>query len=81
MLALLRGLKAEPCTDCGGRFPPECMDYDHLHNKKREIGRLKRDTGSSRRLLEEIAKCELVCANCHRIRTLARVLALVRSTP
>src|SRR5882672_6570793 len=64
--------KSAPCADCGGRFPPECMDFDHLHGEVKlfEVG-----SGVSRKraiLQAEIAKCELVCANCHRIRTRKR---------
>jgi len=66
-------LKAKPCTDCGESFPPECMDFDHIKPKKRSIGALRNATIAQRSiLLREIAKCELVCSNCHRIRTKSR---------
>ena len=67
--AWMDSLKAEPCTDCGGTFPPVCMDWDHLPGvlKVRSVGLLL--TYSRERILAEVAKCELVCANCHRIRT------------
>ena len=62
-------LKSEPCTDCRQTFDPVCMDFDHLGDKKFTIGKVL-STGISRQALEaEIAKCELVCANCHRLRT------------
>ena|ERR1035437_3605597 len=68
--ATLAALKAAPCMDCGMVFPPECMDFDHVRGEKLfNVGEF-RFTMSV--LLEEIAKCELVCANCHRIRTAAR---------
>lgn len=62
-------LKSLPCADCGGIFPPYVMDFDHLDAavKKFNVGINKRY--SWERTLREIAKCELVCANCHRIRT------------
>lgn len=62
-------LKSRPCMDCGGVFPPECMDFDHRDpsQKVRRIGVMM--TQSRERLASEIAKCDLVCANCHRIRT------------
>ena len=63
-------LKDGPCTDCGGRFPPECMDWDHLRDKKFDLANA--NTRSPASILAEIAKCELVCANCHRIRTKGR---------
>lgn len=63
----------KPCVDCGGIFPPECMDFDHLGGKKFQIGQ-SHSSFPWKVVLEEIAKCELVCANCHRIRTKRRHL-------
>jgi hypothetical protein len=62
-------LKDQPCADCGRRYPSECMDFDHVRGKKifgiaREWNRWGWKT-----ILREIAKCDVVCANCHRIRT------------
>lgn len=66
-------LKSKPCIDCGKCFSPECMDFDHIKPKKRSIGALRNATIAQRSiLLREIAKCELVCSNCHRIRTKVR---------
>ena len=67
----VRKLKeATPCSRCRGYFPYYVMDYDHRDpsTKKGDIGRLV----ASRTLsvvLAEIAKCDLLCANCHRIKT------------
>ena len=64
-------LKDNPCLDCGGRFPSECMDFDHvLGTKIYGIGTMVSYKPSL--LNEELKKCELVCANCHRIRTKKR---------
>jgi hypothetical protein len=68
--AYIESLKANPCADCGGTFPPECMDFDHLGDKFKNLARLM--SYSLERIKEELAKCELVCANCHRIRTRKR---------
>lgn len=70
---LIRERKAVPCADCGGTFPPVVMDFDHLpgHEKAFAISRIK-GSSSLKRLLDEIAKCEVVCSNCHRIRTFSR---------
>ena len=68
-----RSLKDAPCVDCGGRFHHAAMQWDHLPGmeKRGDLGRLV--NGHSRKvILEEIAKCELVCANCHAVRTFAR---------
>jgi hypothetical protein len=48
------------------------MHWDHLPGmeKAADVGALY--GGSRRRVLAEIAKCELVCANCHAVRTVRR---------
>ena len=63
-----------PCADCGGRFHHAAMAWDHLPGsvKVMEVSRLMEKTHSKRRVLAEIAKCELVCANCHAVRTFER---------
>ena len=71
---LIESLKAGPCMDCGSKFPPECMDFDHCRGPKKFPLSLY-GTRSRHLLLAEIAKCDLVCANCHRIRTKRRLLA------
>lgn len=64
-------LKAAPCTDCGGVFPPCVMDFDHRDpsQKKGNIGNMVGQGRSNASIASEIAKCDLVCANCHKIRT------------
>ena len=68
---LVDGFKASPCLDCGNCFPPECMDFDHVRGVKvfsiGQFGQRKLD-----HVIAEIAKCDLVCANCHRVRTRKR---------
>lgn len=65
--------KSVPCAECGRTFPPECMDFDHVRGEKvADVSLLVAWNFSLRRLLAEIAKCEVVCANCHRIRTVRR---------
>lgn len=64
--------KDRPCMDCGQEFPHYVMDFDHVRGVKMfEIGRA-RGRFSKERLLAEVDKCELVCSNCHRIRTWTR---------
>jgi len=63
----------KPCADCGKIYPPYVMDFDHVRGVKvRNIARIVKDGCSREMLDEEIAKCELVCSNCHRIRTHTR---------
>lgn len=70
--AWLEELKAETsCADCDQYYPACCMDFDHIRGKK-SFG-IANGAGRDRQVvLAEIAKCELVCANCHRIRTYLR---------
>lgn len=65
---LVYALKARPCADCGIQYPPCVMDFDHLQDKKFELG----SANWSRKfenILIEAAKCDVVCSNCHRLRT------------
>ena len=65
-------LKDAPCIDCGNKYPAVCMDWDHVIGEKvLNLSALVRKN-NKKRVLEEITKCELVCANCHRIRTSER---------
>jgi len=60
-----------PCKDCGKNYPSYVMHFDHLHDKKFHIG--SKTSVSRSTLLEEISKCEIVCANCHAERTHKRI--------
>lgn len=69
----LEALKDVPCADCRGRFPRVCMDFDHVRGEKIDsISRMIRMSFSRDLILAEIEKCEVVCSNCHRIRTADR---------
>lgn len=70
--AMLDALKDKPCMDCGGSFPPECMDFDHREGEVKEIMIASALRRAWLDILAEIEKCDLVCANCHRIRTKKR---------
>lgn len=66
--AIISANKNKPCADCGGKFPPCAMDYDHVRGeKKSDLSKMVNGT-STRLIMEEIAKCDVVCSNCHRIR-------------
>ena len=70
----MRELKSAPCMDCRGVFTPECMDFDHVPGRGEKlfhvtVEAMNRTTES---IVEELAKCDLVCANCHRTRTWER---------
>ena len=57
------------CIDCKEKYPYYMLDLDHIRDKDFGINRFKSYTNSLERVKEEMAKCEVVCANCHRIRT------------
>lgn len=69
--AFLATLKSSPCVDCRREFDHSQMDFDHVRGEKvANLSRLIADNSPG--LAEEIAKCDLVCAICHKFRTLAR---------
>ena len=64
----IQALKAAPCTDCGTAYPAPVMDFDHICGEKlRGIGQMW--TYSPALIMAELIKCDVVCANCHRMRT------------
>lgn len=65
--------KDRPCTDCGVKYHPYVMDFDHRPDEKKrgEVSDIASCNGL-KVLLAEIAKCDVVCSNCHRLRTLQR---------
>jgi len=74
-LAMVRSAKSVPCVDCNQSYPYYVMQFDHVRGEKVDsISRLI----SCRRyhlVKEEIAKCEVVCANCHASRTFSRMVS------
>ena len=69
--------QSRPCTDCGRAYPYWLLDWDHLRDKKFAISNAGGRRGLTRSMMdEELAKCEVVCANCHRHRTHCRKLRI-----
>jgi hypothetical protein len=70
---IMRELKSKPCADCSGKFPFYVMDFDHREGEEkiRSVSQMV-NYMNLQRLLDEIAKCDVVCSNCHRIRTYER---------
>ena len=69
----IRNIKGTtPCSDCNRQYPFYVMDFDHLENKENAVSFLM-STGRIGALKREIKKCEIVCANCHRLRTHKRL--------
>ncbi|MBV9258860.1 MAG: hypothetical protein JO215_12670 [Ktedonobacteraceae bacterium] len=57
------------CADCG-QSHPATLEFHHLDPAQKDfhVSQILHETTSLRRLQEEIAKCVVLCANCHRIR-------------
>jgi hypothetical protein len=72
---VIRRAKEKPCADCGLSYPFYVMDFDHVRGTKvRSISQMiNGHKYSIARLLAEIAKCDVVCSNCHRERTFSRL--------
>jgi len=62
------------CTDCRRKWPSYVLDFDHVSEGKTEIVSRMARSSNLEAVIKEIAKCELVCANCHRYRTQVRIL-------
>lgn len=70
---IIQQFKHEPCMDCHKRFDPFIMHFDHRNpdTKFRTVSQMT--SYSVQKLLTEISKCDLVCANCHGLRTKAGI--------
>lgn len=62
-----------PCVDCEQFYHFSQMDFDHVKgHKKNNLSKYANSSVSIKTIKDELAKCELVCANCHRLRTWKR---------
>jgi hypothetical protein len=60
------------CVDCGYAVSPVALDFDHRPGETK-VYRIACMAGMSRALIDvEVAKCDVRCANCHRIKTAER---------
>lgn len=63
----------KPCADCNQIFNTWQMDFDHIKDQKKfKVSDIPKTKCSFEEIIEEVNKCELVCVNCHRIRTQLR---------
>ena len=72
--ALIRSAKSRPCMDCGVQYPYYVMDFDHRDGTIKSFILSDVPRATSKSLIQEIEKCDVVCANCHRVRTHQRAL-------
>jgi hypothetical protein len=68
---IIHEAKSRPCADCGSDYPYYVMDFDHREGKEFNLGGAH-TRKSIQAIIDEIEKCDVVCANCHRERTYNR---------
>lgn len=70
---ILKLLSTSKCSDCD-ITDIRVLEFDHLpeFKKKNDVSYLVSNGASINTIKEEISKCEIVCANCHKIRTISR---------
>lgn len=70
---ILSYLKSKECIDCGYSKSIIPLEFDHVRGTKiKEVSVMISDGYPIKIILEEIEKCDIVCSNCHRIRTETR---------
>lgn len=66
---LITQVKSVPCMDCKRQYPAYVMDLDHRDRTTKLFGIGNGHGRNMEILIAEIAKCDVVCSNCHRERT------------
>lgn len=66
--AIAEYLADKACIGCG-EADPVVLEFDHRENKEFNIGEAVRRGVGLKRLLAEMDKCDIRCANCHRRKT------------
>lgn len=60
------------CERCGYDENPSALEWHHINGRSDgdySVGTLINNSYSDEKIEEELEKCELLCANCHRIET------------
>ncbi len=66
------------CLDCGYNEHPAALQFDHRNPAEKEFNIAQGWTKSKARVLREIAKCDVRCANCHAVRTASILSQMLR---
>lgn len=75
---MLAAYKVEKgCMDCGYNKDARALEFDHIENSGKPYTGKQRTVASMmyyrwEKIMKEVKKCEVVCCNCHAIRTLDR---------
>ena len=68
-VAIMYYKATNPCLDCGVMYPAVCMDFDHRDPTTKRFLISHGLHNSCATVMTELLKCDLVCSNCHRLRT------------
>lgn len=82
----IRSLKTDKsCMDCGNPFPFYVLEFDHRDptQKSRALSQIRLSDGffTTADIDAEAAKCDLICSNCHKIRTYNRANESIKPPP
>ena len=72
--ATVRAYKRKPCQDCGNSYPYYVMDCDHRPDEEKlyQVAQIHKNQHTLAKVQAELDKCDVICANCHRMRTYER---------
>lgn len=79
VVAELRLLKEKHgCSDCKTKYPHYVLEFDHRpgEHKIDNVARVLKNYGTLM-AWKEVAKCDIVCSNCHKVRTYDRANGLL----
>src|SRR6266850_5785098 len=66
----VQNAKKNPCMDCGKQYHYSIMEFDHRPGEEKKFGvNSKARFSTIDKIKEEMAKCDLVCVLCHKVRT------------
>ena len=69
-IAFLQQYKMEKgCSVCGYNEIPQALEFDHIDRSKKKFGMNKAYKYKWSTIMEELEKCVVLCANCHRKKT------------